>query len=208
MSEQDGWIMRTLEWAYERALEPGVAGIESAKSMADDYRTPGSDYDAQVKALIRWQCAKAATSGVATGMFGLAALPITIPANVASVLYVQVRMVAAIAVLSGHDPKNDKVKTLIYLCLCGSLAHEVLRGVGVRLGEKLAERAMAQFTGEVIKQVNKAVGFRLVTKFGTTGVLNFGKMVPFVGGVLGGTVDAFATKGVGTIARELFRPEE
>lgn len=39
-------------------------------------------------------------------------LPVAIPANISSVLYIQLRMIAAIAIMSGHDVKDDKVRTL------------------------------------------------------------------------------------------------
>lgn len=60
---------------------------------------------------------------------------------------------------------------------------------------------------EVIFAINKAVGFRLLTKFGTTGVINLGKAVPFVGGIIGGTLDGVSTNTIGNIARDLFIPE-
>ena len=56
---------------------------------------------------------------------------------------------------------------------------------------------------EVIKQINKAVGFRLVTKFGEKGVINLGKGIPLVGGI-GGTVDAVGTTTIGKTAKRVF----
>ena len=51
---------------------------------------------------------------------------------------------------------------------------------------------------------NKKVGFRLVTKFGQKGIINLGKLVPIVGGVIGGTVDTVGTLTVGKTAKKLF----
>lgn len=39
--------------------------------------------------------------------------------------------------------------------------------------------------GSTITKINQKVGFRLLTKFGNTDVVNLGKMVPLVGGVIG-----------------------
>ncbi len=47
---------------------------------------------------------------------------------------------------------------------------------------------------------NKAVGFRLVTKAGTTGLVNLTKAVPVVGGFVGGTFDYVAVCAVGRYA--------
>ena len=59
-------------------------------------------------------------------------------------------------------------------------------------------------TREVLNKINKAVGFRLVTKFGTKGLINLGKVVPVLGGVIGGGLDAFTTNIVGNQARNTF----
>lgn len=57
---------------------------------------------------------------------------------------------------------------------------------------------------EVITKVNQKVGFRLLTKFGEKGVINLGKAVPIVGGVIGGTVDGISTHSIGKISKRVF----
>jgi len=59
----------------------------------------------------------------------------------------------------------------------------------------------------MIKSINKAVGFRLLTKAGSTGILNLTKMVPLVGGVVGGAFDGISTNIVGNTARDAFISE-
>jgi hypothetical protein len=56
----------------------------------------------------------------------------------------------------------------------------------------------------VLLDINKKVGFRLVTKSGTTGVVNLSKAVPVLGGVVGGTIDGTSTRAVGAVARRAF----
>jgi uncharacterized protein (DUF697 family) len=157
--------------------------------------------------LIRWQNTKAATSGFITGLGGLITLPVAIPANIASVLYVQVRMIAAIAHLGGYDVKNDKVKTLVYSCLVANSAKDVLKDVGVSVGNKLAMNAVKGISGKTLIEINKKVGFKLFTKFGEKGVINLGKAVPILGGVIGGSFDAYTTNAVGNVARDTFAPK-
>ena len=55
-------------------------------------------------------------------------------------------------------------------------------------------------------EINRKVGFRLLTKAGTTGVINISKAIPLVGGVVGGTVDGVATGVVGKVAKRTFAP--
>ena len=56
----------------------------------------------------------------------------------------------------------------------------------------------------VITEINKKVGFRLFTKFGEKGVINLGKAIPVIGGLISGTLDAVATNTIGNVARDTF----
>jgi hypothetical protein len=122
------------------------------------------------------------------------------------VFYIQLRMVAAIAHLGGHDVRSDEVRTFAYACLCGSGVVELLKRAGVELGTKLGIRLVGKLSAEVIAAINKKVGFRLLTKFGSKGAINFGRLVPFIGGAIGGTVDGISTNTIGNAARDLFVP--
>lgn len=199
----ESMIHQALDWAYDKAVN-GVPGLDSAVELAAEYAKQDGTLHDQANALIRWQIAKCATSGFVTGLGGLITLPVAIPANITSVLYVQVRMIAAIAHLGGHDIKDDRVRTLVYTALCGNAALPVLKEIGVKVGTKITQKMIQNISREVIISINKAVGFRLLTKFGSTGIINLGKAIPLVGGVVGGTVDGVATNAIGNVARDLF----
>jgi hypothetical protein len=196
-------IMQALDWAYDKAVN-GIPGFDSAQKMAEDYSSGNGSLRSKVNSLIRWQISKAGISGFITGFGGLPAMPITIPANLASVLYVQIRMIAAIAYMGGHDLKNDKVQSLVYACLTGNAAKDVLKDIGIVVGTKLTTQAIKNVSGKTLTVINQKVGFRLLTKFGEKGVVNLGKAVPIVGGIIGGTVDGVATNTVGKVARDIF----
>jgi hypothetical protein len=68
-------------------------------------------------------------------------------------------------------------------------------------------KKLKKIPGEVIKAINKAVGVRLITKFGQNGIVNLGKAVPLVGGVIGGAVDGIGTNTIGKTAKKLFVSE-
>lgn len=196
-------IMAALDFAYEKAIN-GVAGLDSASELAESYLKEDGELIDKANSLIRWQNTKAATSGFLTGLGGLLVMPVTIPANLTSVYFVQIRMIAAIAQMGGYDVRDDKVKSLIFACLAGNAAKEVLKDVGIQVGKKLTQTAINNISGQVIIKINQAVGFRLLTKAGTTGVVNLTKMVPIIGGVIGGAVDLASTNTVGNIAVETF----
>jgi uncharacterized protein (DUF697 family) len=198
-----GMIMESLDWAYEKAVN-GVAGLDSAEQIAKDYLDGDGTLGEKANSLIRWQITKAGTSGFLSGLGGIITMPVTIPANLASVMYVQVRMIAAIAYLGGHDLKNDKIKSLVYACLAGNAAKDILKDIGIVVGTKLSTQAIKNISGKTLVAINQKVGFRLLTKFGEKGVINLGKAVPLVGGILGGTIDSVATNMIGNIARDTF----
>lgn len=196
-------IIEVLNWAYDKSIN-GATGLDSAQELAEDYLTGEGKLKDKVDALIRWQNTKCFTSGFITGLGGIITLPVSVPANIASVLYVQVRMVATIAYMGGYDVKDDKVKTLVFICLCGDSATQLIKDVGIAIGKKLTEQAIKKISAELIAKINKAVGFRLLTKFGQKGVINLGKAVPVIGGALAGTIDAVATNTIGNVARDTF----
>jgi uncharacterized protein (DUF697 family) len=196
-------IIKVLDWSYEKAIN-GVPGLDSAFEMADDYLKTDDTIIEQVNSLIRWQNAKAGTSGFIAGLGGILTLPVTIPANISSVMFVQIRMIASIAYMGGHDLKDDRIKSLIYLCLTGNAASEILKDIGIIVGTKLTSNAIKNISGKTIVAINQKVGFRLLTKFGEKGAINLGKAVPLVGGVIGASFDSLSTNTIGNIARDTF----
>ena len=137
-------------------------------------------------------------------MGGIITLPLTIPANVASVLFLQLRMVAAIAHIRGFDLKSEQVRGLAFACLAGSAVTDVLKDAGVKIGVKLSQQALQHIGGATLARINQAVGFRLLTKAGTTGVVNLSRLVPFVGGAISAAVDATTTGVMGSAAKHVF----
>ena len=196
-------IIKTLDWAYEKATT-GVPGVDSAQEIAESYLNKKGTLYEQANSLIRWQNAKCTTSGFLSGLGGIITMPVAIPANIASVIYVQIRMIAAIAYMGGYDVRDDRVKALVYSCMAGNAAKDIIKEIGIKIGTKLTNTAIKRVSVEVIKKINQAVGFRLLTKFGSTGAINLGKAIPFVGGIIGGTFDGVSTNTIGNVARNTF----
>ena len=197
------WLERILDGVYEKAVG-GMPGLDSAYELAADYLNSSDSLENQVNSLIRWQNTKAGTSGFVTGIGGLLSMPVTIPANIASVWLIQIRMIAAIAHMGEHDIRDDRVRALVYVCLTGNAAKDILRSFGIEIGMKLTKKAIEKIPGKLIIEINKAVGFRLLTKFGEKGVVNLHKVIPLAGGVVGAVVDASATNVMGNTARDIF----
>jgi hypothetical protein len=196
-------LSTALDWAYDKAIN-GVPGLDSAEELAKEYMAGNGTLQEKVNSLINWQITKAGTSGFLTGLGGIITMPVAIPANLASVLYIQIRMIATIAHMGGYDLKSDKVKSLVYACLAGNGAKEILKEVGINLATKLAISTIKSISGKTIVAINQKVGFRLLTKFGEKGIVNLGKAVPLIGGFIGGTIDSVTTNTIGTISRDIF----
>ena len=196
-------MLQVLDWSYDKAIN-GLPGMETVDELANKYIKKYNSVDESIDKFIKWQQAKCATSGFLTGLGGIITLPVAIPANVSSVIYIQTRMIATIAKMRGYDLNDDQVKTLVYVALTGQAAADILKQAGIKIGTKMSTVLIKRMPVEIIKQINKQVGFRLVTKFGEKGVINLGKCVPIVGGVIGGTVDAVGTNTIGKTAKKVF----
>jgi hypothetical protein len=198
-------ISQALEFVYEKAI-CGFKGVDSATKLAESYKkSHPCDKSKQVDALIKWQIGKGATSGFVTGLGGLLTLPVAIPANITSVLFIQIRMIVAIAIIGGYDPRDDKIKSFVYSCLAGSAVKDVLKDAGIKIGQQLVlQKVIPAISYGMLVRINRTVGFRLIAKFGEKGFINLGKMVPLVGGIIGGAMDAVWVAGVGKVAKALF----
>lgn len=196
-------MIEVLDWAYDKSMN-GIPGGKSSEELAEEYLGKNNNPESAANNLIKWQIRKCATSGFLTGLGGIITLPVAIPANISSVLYVQMRMIAAIAYMGNYDIRDDSVKSLVYICMTGNSAGDVFKGIGIKLGTKLTQNAINKISFTTIKKINQVVGTRLITKFGQTGIINLGKAVPFVGGIVGGGMDAASTKIIGNVSKKVF----
>ena len=207
MSEaEESKALQVANWLTEKAVG-GVGPLSSAEDLALEYLNDSNyeDNDKRVDSLINWETSKNFSTGFITGLGGFATLPVAIPASLGASWVLQARMAAAIARIYGHDLNEDRVKTLILCVIIGQDIKEVCKQAGIKIGTKLTYVAIRKLPGEVLKRINQAVGFRLLTKAGEKGIINLTKLVPVVGGVVGGTFDAVTCRITAKAAREAFR---
>lgn len=201
-------MMDLLGILYDKALTGVPKVSRSVDETVNDYMSRYSNTRQAAKGLARYQIAKCGTSGFLTGLGGLITLPVAIPANVGSVLYVQLRMIASIAKMGGFDIRSDQVQTMVYACLTGSAITDVIKQTGIKIGEKITEGAIRKIPGKVLTSINQKVGFRMITKFGSKGAVNLVELVPIAGGLIGGTIDVASTKVIAENAILLFIDKE
>ena len=187
-------VMKILDSCYEKCLN-GIPKVSpSVEEMANDYLKKYKTKEEACKAMIRNQITKCATSGFITGFGGFITMPVTLPANITSVIYVQMRMIACTSYMEGFDLNSDQTQTLVYACLAGVAVNNVIKQAGIKFGVKFANGLIKKIPGKVLTKINQKVGFRFITKFGTKGVVNLGKLIPGVGAVIGGGLDLVETK--------------
>lgn len=197
-------ILKVLSALYEKS-KTGIPHISTPiDKVGDSYLKKYKDKESACKAMLNAQIAKCTTSGFITGFGGIITMPITIPANISSVIYVQMRMIACAAYIGGYDLNDDEVQTFVYACLAGVSVNSVIKKFGVDFGQKLAIQGIKRIPGTVLTKINQRIGFRLLTKFGEKGLINLGKAVPVVGAVVNGGFDLVETKIIANRAYKMF----
>jgi len=183
----------------------GIVGLESVQELAQDYLKGSGTLLQKVNRLIRNQNLKAACTGFITNVGGIVTLPVSIPADLACTFWVQIRMIQAIAYMCGEDIKSDDCKTLVLISFCGMSIAEAAIGVIVNVGTAVGRKAViSAISKQTIGKINAFFGVKLLTRFGTRGIIKLGYAVPIFGGLLGSGISAIAMDIAGNIARKNF----
>jgi hypothetical protein len=189
----------------DRAID-GVGPLRSAAASADSKLVDaGGDVEQAVQSLVRLHVGLAGVQGFVTNLGGIAALAVSIPANVVGVTLVQCHLIAGVAHLRGYDLENPRVRNAILTCILGKDAVGDL----VRT-KKIPSSPMGLATSPVHDPVLDDLISREVTTdllartAGRRAVTMVGRRVPLLGGVVGGGSDAIMTWQIGQYAaREL-----
>ena len=197
-------VMKVLNAIYSQAKNGVSTVVPPIEDAVDNYLHDYIDALSASKAFAKNQIIKCSVSGFITGLGGLITLPIAIPANMTSVLFVQIRMIQGIAFIGGYNLQDDRIQTFIYACLAGISVNQVFKKFGVTFGQKVTANAISKIPGKVLTQINKAIGFRFITKAGEKGLVNLGKLTPVIGGPINAGFDYFETKTIANRAIKMF----
>lgn len=196
-------VLNALNFCYDKALT-GIPKTKNCYELANEYLKKYPDRQEAAKKFINWQIAKCTTTGFVTGFGGLATMAIAIPADLTTTWYIQLRMIAVLAIIAGLEPSDDYVRTLAYITITGSSVAKALKEAGVQIASKAALAAIKKIPGAALISLNKKVGFRLLTKMGSKGVINLGKVVPVAGALVGAGFDFAETKVISSRAFKTF----
>lgn len=191
----------------DRIINVGVDGggpWKGSIQVAEEHLAKHRDVDKAIQRLIATHVRLTTGTGFLTGVGGLITMPVTLPADFTALWLTQARLAGAIAHLRGYDIRSEEVRSVVLLSLVGSSVSEALTQAGVVIGTKSAISVIKQVPGKVLIEINKKVGFRLITKAGTKGVINLTKLAPIAGGVIGGGVNFASTRAAGSWAKANF----
>ncbi|HDS9724887.1 TPA: EcsC family protein [Enterobacter bugandensis] len=191
-------IQSMMGWLYDKAVS-GIAGIESAETLAERYLADAKeDVMKAAHSMIRWESVKAGSTGFLSGVGGVVAMPVTLPLNITSVLFLQTRLVAAIACLGKHNLADERIRALAGLCLCGNAAKALLQEVVLQ--------AMENWTRPFTRRIVEKTLVLMAARAGVCTSGQFIRLVPLAGGVVSGAVDITITRTIGRIAYTTFLP--
>jgi hypothetical protein len=186
----------------------GFPGFPGAREVGRKHLAKTHDVDRAVKGVIEQHVRLAGAQGFVTNIGGVVTLAAAIPANLAGLALLQVRMAAAIAHLRGYEVADDRVRAAALMTLLGEdgvrdalkdkevlgTPHDVAVGIG-------------EIDPTVLESITTHVSQALVTRVGGKyATLAFAKGVPVISGAVSAGVDAFGTYSVGRYADREFPP--
>jgi hypothetical protein len=196
-----GFVHQALDRAI-RGVGPLDGAALAAEKQLDEQK---GDVDKGIREVIENNVRMSGVQGFLTNIGGLVTVAVMIPANVSGLALLQCRMIAGIAHLRGYDLADPRTRNAIMACMLGEE-----RMLSLIKKKKLPGTPMALATAPVYDPdlatilANEVAG-ELITKVaGIRLAVTVGRRVPIVGGVVGGSADAFATWRVGRyVDREL-----
>lgn len=197
-------VIEMLDILYGQALKSVRPVDYSAIELAERYLRKYGESSVAADKLINNQVIKSGTPGFIAGLGGIITFPVAIPANMASLLYIQLRMVAGIACIGGYRPEDDAVRTFAYICLTGRSAAGIIEKAGIEKGEKITVDTLKCIPVSVLKGINKSIVKSFLMKTGKKSIVKLGEFAPIVGGVVGYGFNFFSSRSVARNAKKIF----
>jgi len=193
-------------------LAEGIPFVDkSVTDLADEYLSKYHSKELAAKKLINNQILIVSSSGGLSGLINSHSTSLVNTtgkslqaANISTALYLQIRMVAAIATIGGYDVQNDEVKGQMYTCLMTSAVSDAIKSPGAAIASKSFVKLIEKIPFEWIKLVNQKMGFRFITKKGKTGAVNLIDFVPIACACAVAGIDALSTKLIAVRAYNAF----
>lgn len=183
----------------------GVGKVPGAKVTAANSLVRQGSVEPAIDALVSLHVRMATAQGVLTNLGGLWTAPLLLPANIAGLAIVQIRLVAAIAHLRGYDVDDPRVRTAMALCLAGDAGVAAMIERNEIPTTPLAIATAPIFDASLDQLVAEKVFGDLGGRLGgRQAVLLLARRIPVLGGGVSGALDGWFTGSVGAFARQQF----
>ena len=199
-------FIKSLNVLYEKAIS-WITGsdIPPAQKMWEKYleKYNWNKYLATT-ALIKMQYYKTFWTGFASWLWWITFLPFTLPADLSSSLFIEMRMLWAIAYVWWYDLKSQKAKSLVFVCLLWWSVKRVLKNAWVKLWQKTIKNALAKIPEKMFIEINKKVWIQLFAKLSWKWFISVSKAIPILWGIIWWGINIYYTKWVWKRALDLF----
>ncbi len=212
-TDKDKIIVKILEWTYKKALNPDIKGVSSAYDLSTWYLKTKGNLTQQCDNLIFSQKVRSGSTGFMLGLGGIITLPATIPADFTSILFIQIRLIIAIAIMTKYDENDHRVKVLVYSCLSNTVKTEVINEIKSGIVSNVVQQgtsniietvAITHGSREALKTAQAAAISQITSNMGAKGLSHFTKIIPFLGGIVGATFNSFYIHKIGKRAKLVF----
>ncbi len=193
-TDEQNSVVGALQTMVESFRDIGLEGklhYSSAAEVAAQASNRSSNKPKKaIRHVVRRHRRTVTVGGFLTGLGGLFTLPFLLPANIFEFYVQATRMSGAIAAIRGYDLDDEQVRSRVLAALVGEESDDVLASIG--LGP-VAGAATRQITKHVplpaSSAVARAIGARVLRRFGLRSVRLFGKAIPGLGGIIGAWAD-------------------
>ena len=186
----------------------GFKGFAGAREVARKHLAKRRDVDRAIRDVIEQHVRLAGVQGFVTNLGGVVAMPVSIPANIAGLAVLQLRMTAAIAHLRGYDVADPRVRSAAMFALLGK---DGVRSARRMPGFPESPYDLVSGIGELDPLVTEQIAAHVMSEFvarigGKHATLVVARRVPLVGGAVSAGVDALSTHTIGRYADREFPP--
>jgi hypothetical protein len=183
----------------------GSPAFPGAKATAARSLQSKSDREAAIDSLVRYHVSVASAQGFMTSVGGLLTLPVGLPANIAGMAVLSVRMIAAIAHLRGYDVDDRRVRAALTLAMLGDDEVRRLVADGKLPSSPLAVATAPMFDPALERTISERVMGSLASRIGGKHLaVVVVRRIPLVGGGVGAAVDGWLTFGLAGYAKREF----
>ena len=195
-------IIQSAELAYNKSLNDPFEPIEeSAETYLND-----KNYNKEnaIDALIKSQSVKIFSASFIANIGGIITRSVSLPSELASLFYPQIKMILTIAYIKGYDIYSNQVKILAIASLTGDNVFDIFNSVGLQIGKKGLVKKISSLPDKTLLAVNEKVSFYLFNKIHKNILINLGKAIPIFSGLVAGICDSVNTLQIGKASKYVF----